>query len=98
MGDKIESQKNIKHTFYFGGSIMGYTDPPLFLQRHRLKSQKCKIYTQHKIGFTKNWETINNKTRNNNHNIYERKHPRKLPFIAFISTSHWQPFKITCQE
>ena len=54
MGDKIESQKNIKHTFYFGGSIMGYTDPPLFLQRHRLKSQKCKIYTQHKIGFTKN--------------------------------------------
>ena len=31
MGDKIESQKNIKHTFYFGGSIMGYTDPPLFL-------------------------------------------------------------------
>ena len=33
-----------------------------------------KIYNQDKIGSTKIWENMENKTPNNDHNIYERKH------------------------
>ena len=62
-------------------SFGGYIHPPL--QVTAWNYRMCKIYNQHQIGYTKKWENIKNKTRNNNYKIYGRKLSRKLLFVSF---------------
>ena len=66
---------------------------PYFYKVIAWNERRYKTYNLHRIDSTQKWESIKNKTQNNDHNIFERKH-----LFVFISTSNWQPFKITWQE
>ena len=73
---KIESQRNKKNKFEID-AVLRVTHIHHYFYR-AWNYWRYEILNQDKTGSTKIWESMENKTRNNDHNIYERKHLRNF--------------------